>query len=111
MTEHLRKLVIGGTLCVAATLCVLANTSNCKVCTSGLPCYGETTTCTHGGQSGTPSGGGSAYKHCTQGSPGRADCTTSSTATNCVYTCTVNGVEHQHNTTIYQCTGTQGAAC
>ena len=99
-----KKFTLVASLCCGLVLTALAS-NNCKVCTS-LPCYGNATTCEWNGQSGTPSGT-SSYKQCTQGSPGGTDCD-SGAATDCNYTCIVNGTGHSSTIQYTPCTHATG---
>ncbi len=112
MNSRINKTITAATLVAAIALSALA-TNNC-VTTASLPCYGAQTSCTFGVGSnppkGTPGGSSGNWNQCTSGCPGGTKCIpdTDVNPQACSYTCTVNGVPHTVNTTIYPKTGTSG---
>ncbi len=102
------KVVVAATMVVAVALSALA-TNNCVV-VSNLPCYGQQDSCTWGTSKGTAGGSSGNYNQCAQGCPGGTKCIpdTQVNPQACSYTCTVNGVPHTVNTTIYPKTSTSG---
>src|SRR6185437_3005601 len=93
MKKRISKISAIAVLTCGVALSALASTS-CYV-VSSLGCYGAQSTCTFGGQKGTPSNSSGTWNECTTGCPGGTACKTAVSSQTCTYTCTVNGVDHQ----------------